>query len=62
MSVVEGKETGKLSFFIRQTKHGVFTKFLFNAPKERIFSITGPYGRGLNLTEKSSGYYILIAG
>jgi hypothetical protein len=54
-------DSSQISFFVKDVKYGVFTKFLLNAPKDRIFSITGPYGRGLNLNDRSGGYYILIA-
>lgn len=42
-SSIQGKNSGKLSFFIREVKNGTFTKYLLHAPKERIFSVTGPY-------------------
>lgn len=37
--------TQKLTFFIKEYRRGLFTRFLLNAPKDRIFSINGPYVR-----------------
>ena len=39
---IEGS-TKKLTFFIKEYKRGLFTRFLLNAPKDRVFSINGPY-------------------
>jgi NAD(P)H-flavin reductase len=62
---VEKKEVpsvaGKLCFFIKEYKRGLFTRFLLNAPKDRVFSLTGPFGSGLRLKEKLAGYYVIIA-
>jgi hypothetical protein len=35
--------TSKLTFLIKEYRRGLFTRFLLNAPKDRVFSINGPY-------------------
>lgn len=40
---LERVRSGSLSFFIKEVKYGTFSRYLLNAPKERIFTITGPY-------------------
>lgn len=35
--------TQKITFFVKEYRRGLFTRFLLNAPKDRVFSINGPY-------------------
>ncbi len=35
--------TRKLTFVVKEYKRGLFTRYLLNAPKERLFNISGPY-------------------
>jgi predicted ferric reductase len=50
-----------LRLCMKKYKNGVFTQFLFSSQSDKKFSVMGPYGRGLRLTRKSTGFYIIIA-
>ena len=51
-----------LTFCIKRYRNGVFTNFMFSSWKDRTFSISGPFGRGLRLKGRmKNGFYIIIA-
>lgn len=46
---------------MKDYKKGVFTRYLFNSPKDRVFSLSGPFGYGLSLKPTTNDYIIIVA-